>query len=88
MSRWLRRKYRIVTDRYCGYEVQVWRWWFPVWIQAGGSNTHATVERAEAYARRIAGRIIKQLADLNEQPPSHSKADLELEALRKIAGLQ
>jgi hypothetical protein len=53
-------KYRIVTDRYSGFEVQAWRWWWPFWWQCGFTNTHQTVEQAEAYARRqAAGRLVK-----------------------------
>ena len=52
-------RYRIVRDSYCGYEVQVWRWWFPFWLQCGFVNTHATIEAAEAYARRkVSGRAV------------------------------
>lgn len=57
-------KYRIVTDNYAGFEVQSWRWWWPFWIQ-GTTNTHVTVEDAEAYARRIAApRFVKNLGKL------------------------
>ncbi len=42
--------YRIVRDRYCGYEVQSWRWMWPFWVQAGGTNTHTTIEAARRYA--------------------------------------
>lgn len=52
-TRW--KQYRIVRDRYAGWEVQV-KWWpIPVWWQAGVINTHASRERAlrwaEGYAR-------------------------------------
>lgn len=58
-------RYRIVTDRYRGYEVQSWRWWFPFWIQ-GTTNTHGTVEAAELYAAELAnrGRVVKSLGKL------------------------
>ena len=53
-------KIRIVTDEYSGYEVQVWRWWFPIWMQHGFTNTHSTVERAERYAKAITcKRVVK-----------------------------
>lgn len=48
------KKIRIVTDSYGGFEVQVWRWWWPFWVQFGGINTHRSLERARLYARRIA----------------------------------
>lgn len=55
-------KYRIVTDLYNGFEVQIRRWWFPVWVQAGGPNTHGTLEKAEEYATNHAnGGCVKYL---------------------------
>lgn len=46
------KKYRIVKDRYCGYEAQVWRFWFPFWCQMQFSNTHQTIEEAEEFIRK------------------------------------
>ena len=43
------RKYRIVQDSYAGYECQVWRIWFPFWVQMNLTNTHSTLERAINY---------------------------------------
>lgn len=55
------KRYRIVTDRYAGYEVQ-WRWkWLPIWWQAGGTNTFLSVENAEKYAERCKKRVVKEL---------------------------
>lgn len=54
-------RYRIVKDAYLGYEVQVWRWWWPFWMQAGGTNTHRTLEGAERYAEANVRRVIKYL---------------------------
>jgi hypothetical protein len=45
-------RYRIVTDRYSGYEVQSRRWWFPFWIQCDGTNTHLTIDRAKEFIER------------------------------------
>ena len=42
------KKYRIVTDRYLGYEVQVKYIFFPFWFQSG-INTFASIEKAEQY---------------------------------------
>lgn len=53
-SRWYKR-YRIVRDNYLGYEVQYWRLWYPFWVQAGGSNTHDSLEEARLYALNHAG---------------------------------
>jgi len=55
--------YRIVTDEYSGYEVQSWRWWWPFWVQ-GSTNTHNTIEKAEACARARARRVVKHLGKL------------------------
>ena len=55
--------YRIVRDAYSGYEVQSWRWWWPFWTQVA-INTHHTVERAEEYAKRRAGGVVKYLGKL------------------------
>jgi len=50
-------RYRIVTDRYLGYEVQSRRWWFPFWIQCRDdryycTNTHHSVDAAKAFIER------------------------------------
>ena len=55
------KRYRIVTDRYLGYECQVWRLWFPFWIQMGLTNTHRSIEDAEEYIRRGKGKLVKHV---------------------------
>lgn len=65
------KRIRIVTDSYGGFEVQVWRWWWPFWVQFGGINTHRSLESARLYARRIAelslqtspSRVVEYLND-------------------------
>jgi hypothetical protein len=57
----MKNRYRIVTDDYAGYEVQVWRCWWPFWWQAGFANTFLTVEDAEAFAIRHAKGVVKYL---------------------------
>jgi len=52
-------RYRIVTDNYAGYQVQVWHWWWPFWVQAAFSNTHSTLERARKFAKNHANRIVE-----------------------------
>lgn len=48
-----RTRYRIVRDRWSGYEVQ-WRyWWMPFYVQAGYTNTHCTIERAKRYLEQV-----------------------------------
>ena len=54
-------KVRIVRDNYCGYAVQVWRWWFPFWIEPY-TNTHVTVEDARRYARVCMEDIVEYVA--------------------------
>lgn len=58
-------KYRIVTDKYCGYEVQVWRWWWPFWVQPY-CNTHLSIEAAERYAKDLNFKreVVKELGEL------------------------
>jgi hypothetical protein len=58
-----KRKFRIVSDRYAGFEVQSWIWYFPFWIEAGGVNTFETVEQAELYAKKRmrVSKVIKYL---------------------------
>jgi len=52
-------RYRIVVDRYNGYSCQYWRWWFPVWIQIGWTNTHKTIKEAEEYIRGSIDLVVK-----------------------------
>tara|TARA_R110000803_G_scaffold87494_1_gene154208 strand:+ start:1014 stop:1193 length:180 start_codon:yes stop_codon:yes gene_type:complete len=44
-------KYRIVTDRYLGFEVQVWRWYLPFWLQVG-INTFYTEGNAKKFIEK------------------------------------
>ena len=67
-------QYRVVRDNYAGFEVQIKRWWLPIWLQIGGrytaiTNTHGSLEAAEKYAEEYAsgvrrGREIKYLGSL------------------------
>ena len=55
--------YRIVTDNYCGYEVQekktkrflFWTWTW--WEQCDFSNTHSSIESAKEFIKNGAKRI-------------------------------
>ena len=53
MSNLFKKRYRIVTDSYAGYEVQYKYPWWPFWIQAPSrghaTNTHITLERAKVF---------------------------------------
>ncbi|MCK9445724.1 hypothetical protein M0Q50_02400 [bacterium] len=45
-------KFRIVTDIFCGYEVQIKRWWIPFWYQCwynGTTNTFSSTEKAKQW---------------------------------------
>lgn len=59
-------QYRIVRDVYCGYEVQVRRWWWPFWMQAGFTNTHVSVDKAERWAKQHAQWCVKNLGNLSK----------------------
>lgn len=52
LKRLFRYRYRVVADRWCGYESQVWRPWLPVWLQCFGCNTSKTVEEAVEVCHR------------------------------------
>lgn len=50
----MKNKYRVVDDKYSGFEVQVKFWWFPVlFFQCAGeypfTNTHPTLEKAKEF---------------------------------------
>lgn len=49
------KKYRVVQDCWLGYEAQVWRVWWPFWVQmweGGITNTHSSVEEAKEFIER------------------------------------
>jgi hypothetical protein len=48
-------RYRIVTDRWNGFEVQEWCWWWPFW-RMPILNTSASVEDAKAWLSRHLNR--------------------------------
>lgn len=60
----MKNEYRIVRDNYAGYEVQIRRWWFPLWVQVNFINTHFSIERAEKYAKDHANGDVKYLGRL------------------------
>jgi hypothetical protein len=47
-----KKRYRIVTDRYLGYEVQVKHWWWPWWV-CHDFNTNRTIEEAKELVDRL-----------------------------------
>lgn len=42
-------KYKIIPDQYLGYEVRIWRIWWPFWVQCDLCNTYKTIENAKKY---------------------------------------
>lgn len=58
------KKYRIVRDKFGGYEAQ-WRyWWLPIWFQCFYCNTNVSIEKAEELARQHSTKIVKYLGEL------------------------
>jgi hypothetical protein len=45
-------RYRVVTDRYLGFEAQEKHWWWPWWVQCGYRNTHPSIEKALEHVKR------------------------------------
>lgn len=54
------KKYRIVTDTYSGYSAEVWRLWWPFWVEIG-CKTFPTEERAEAYIRKSIKKVVRHV---------------------------
>lgn len=51
-------RYRIVTDKYAGYEVQTKYWWWPWWV-CPKVNTFHSLERARAYANHLKNPVVE-----------------------------
>lgn len=56
-----RTRYRIVHDRYLGFETQFRPWWCPWWFMCFGVNTSGTLERAREIARNHAQPVIENV---------------------------
>lgn len=60
-------KYRIVTDNYAGFEVQIKVWYWPFWRQLNFSNTHFSIEQASQYIekdkkdRNFKSKVVKEI---------------------------
>jgi hypothetical protein len=65
----MKNKYRIFTDRFFGYEVQVKRWYFPfMWYQFEATNTHTSVKEAEEYfCRKLNCKKVEVVKELFEE---------------------
>lgn len=76
-------KYRIVRDRYLGFEAQFRPRWWPLWSQCFGCNTSPSVERArqvaDKHARGEHPRLVEhyqpniKLANNKEKGGDHMK---------------
>ncbi len=61
------KKYRIVRDRFLGYEVQKRLWFLPIWYQVSHElfhiNTFKSIEEAEEFIKKVANEnhIVKYL---------------------------
>jgi len=62
----MKNRYRIVADNFRGYEVQIWRWWWPFWVELG-HNTFCTVEEAEVWAKSQKQPVVKYLGTLDDE---------------------
>lgn len=43
----MKKKFRIVSDSWSGYEVQYKVWFWPFWIQCDMTNTSSTLQEAK-----------------------------------------
>ena len=50
-NNWFTPKFRIITNNYNQYEVQIKRWWFPFWVQYGIANSFSNIEKAKELVR-------------------------------------
>ena len=61
-------EYRIVTDNYCGFEVQFRTRWWPFWRQIDFANTNLSLEMARAralsHAKARCGIVVENLGSL------------------------
>jgi hypothetical protein len=72
----LKTKYRIMTDKYLGFQVEEKRWFWPFWGMVGFCNTHQSVAEAEAWLmlylqRPRANRLVKYLGTFQGSQKLH-----------------
>lgn len=58
----MKTRYRIVTDDFAGFEVQIKRWWLPIWFQCHHRgmfiNTFGTQDKALEFIKaRKSGNV-------------------------------
>jgi len=67
----MKRRYRIVTDRFNGYEVQYKPWWWPFWIQCSNgtnpTNTHHSLDDARAFAAKHKAGLLNKKSRFVEE---------------------
>jgi hypothetical protein len=57
-------KYRIVSDTYFGYAVQVWRWYWPFWTSPEFfERSFKTADEAKGYIEKLRknGTVIERM---------------------------
>jgi len=57
-------EFRIVTDNYCGYEVQHRYPLWPFWMQTGFVNTHFSIKQAKEYIDQKRSKVVWKEGDL------------------------
>lgn len=65
------KKLRIVKDNFSGFEVQIWRIWWPFWVecwQYGIINTFSTLEKAEEWANERINKRTSKFPKLKSKP--------------------
>ena len=48
-------KFRIITDNFNGFEVQIKRWWFPFWVQCNYYdlvNSFSSIKEAKDWIKK------------------------------------
>ena len=55
----LKTRYRIVRDKFSGYEAQYKRWWFPFWLECFFTNTSDSIEKARMVVDMHRNRVVE-----------------------------
>jgi hypothetical protein len=55
----MKNRYRVIRDKYCGFEAQVMYGWFPFrWSQINYCNTSTTLEMAKNFIEIHKGIVV------------------------------
>lgn len=74
LPKFFKTKWRVVTDNYCGYEIQKKLWWLPFWFQTnkygkiGGVSTFSTVDEAMKHIQLCSKYKSKGVATCKYKP--------------------